>query len=74
VGPGFLEFHFGGEPVRVSKPEIASVTLGAGRFSFKHKDAKWFSQAGKYTFNYGAMGNAQVFLLALDSLMGYRWK
>ena len=73
VGPGFLEFHFGDEPVRVEKAEIAKVTLGNGVFAFQHTDAKWFSRSGKFSFNYGAMGNAQVFLFALDKLMGYRW-
>jgi hypothetical protein len=73
IGPGFLEFHFGGEPVRVTKEEIASVSLGNGTFSFKHKDARWFSSAGKFSFAYGRMANARVFMLALDKLMGYRW-
>ncbi|HEY7089287.1 MAG TPA: hypothetical protein VH518_14415, partial [Tepidisphaeraceae bacterium] len=74
VGQGFLEFHFGEEPVRVTREEIASVTLGGGMFSFKHKDAKWYRSAGKYSFQYGRMANGKVFLLALDKLMGYRWK
>ena len=74
VGPGFLEFDFGGEsPVRVTREEIASVSLGQGVFSFKHNDARWYSRSGKYNFRYGAMANAKVFLLALDKLMGYRW-
>jgi hypothetical protein len=73
VGPGFLEFHFGENPVRVTREEIASVALSNGQFSFKHKDAKWFSRAGKFSFSYGGMANAKVFLLALDKLMGYRW-
>jgi hypothetical protein len=73
VGPGFLEFHFGGEPVRVTKAEIATVSLGSGTFSFKHNDARWFSRAGKFSFAYGRMANARVFMLALDKLMGYRW-
>lgn len=45
VGPGFLEFHFGEQPQRVTKEEIASVSLGNGQFSFKHKDARWFSRS-----------------------------
>ena len=73
VGPGFLEFHFGDQPQRVTKEEIASVSLGNGQFSFKHKDARWFSRAGKYSFAYGRMANGRVFMLALDKLMGYRW-
>jgi len=73
VGPGFLEFHFGGEPARVNRDDIASVSLDNGQFSFKHKDAKWYSSQGKYSFAYGQMANAKVFLLALDKLLGYRW-
>ena len=73
VGPGFLEFHFGGEPVRLTREDIASVSLGGGTFQFKHKDAKWYSLSGKYSFQYGNMANARVFLMALESLMGYRW-
>jgi hypothetical protein len=74
VGPGFLEFHFGGDgPQRFTAEDIDKVTLGGGHFSFKHKDAKWYSRQGKYSFSYGAMGNGKVFLFALDRLMGYRW-
>lgn len=73
VGPGFIEFHFGDEPVRVHRDEIGSVSFGGGVFSFKHKDAKWYRSAGKYSFGYGDMANGKVFLLALDKLMGYRW-
>ncbi len=73
VGPGFMEFHFGGDPMRLTKEDIASVSLGSGRFQFKHKDAKWYSLSGKYSFQYGNMANARVFLLALEKLMGYRW-
>ena len=73
VGPGFLEFHFGGEPMRLTREDIASVSLGSGTFQFKHKDAKWYSLSGRYSFQYGNMANARVFLLALEKLMGYRW-
>jgi hypothetical protein len=73
VGQGFLEFHFGDQPERVTREDIASVSLGNGQFSFKHKDARWFSRAGKYSFGYGRMANGRVFLLALEKLMGYRW-
>ena len=73
VGLGFMEFHFDGEPVRVHRDEIASVTLGRGTFAFKHKDAKWYRSEGKYRFQYGEMANGKVFFLALDKLMGYRW-
>ena len=73
VGPGFMEFHFGGEPVRLTPADIAAVNLSQGTFSFKGVDAKWYSRAGKYNFNYGSMANGKVFFLALEKLMGYRW-
>jgi hypothetical protein len=73
VGPGFMEFHFGGEPVRVTREEIGAVSLAGGQFSFKHKDAKWYRSAGKYNFPYGQMANGKVFFLVLEKLMGYRW-
>ena len=73
IGPGFIEFHFGEEPHRVTPADIAKVTLGGGEFSFKHKDAKWFSKEGKYKFSYAGMANAKVFLLACDKFLGYRW-
>jgi len=74
VGPGFLEFHgFQKEVVRVTKQEIAKVTLGGGDFFFKHVDAKWYSGKGKFEFSYANMSNARLFLLVLEKLMGYRW-
>jgi hypothetical protein len=73
VGPGFLEFHFGGEPMRLTSADIASVSLASGTFQFKHKDAKWYSLSGKYSFAYGTLANARIFLLTLERLMGYRW-
>jgi len=73
VGPGFMEFHFGGEPVRVTREEIGAVSLAGGQFSFKHKDAKWYRSAGKFNFPYGQMANGKVFFLVLEKLMGYRW-
>jgi hypothetical protein len=73
VGPGFIEFHFGGEPKRFTSDEIASVSLDNGTFQFKHKDTKWYSLSGRYSFQYGNMANARIFLLALEKLMGYQW-
>ena len=74
VGLGFLEFHFGGEPVRLAREDIDKVSLGNGVFQFKHKDANWYSLSGKYSFQYGTIANARVFLLALEKLMGYQWR
>jgi hypothetical protein len=72
IGYGFIEFHFDGEPVRVFREEIGRVSLSGGHLSFKHKNAKWYRSEGKYFFAYSSMANANVFLLALDKLVGYR--
>jgi hypothetical protein len=73
MGNGFLEFHFEGVPVRLTREEIGSVTLRDGQFTFKETDAKWYSRAGKYSFPYRKIANARVFLIAMEKLMGYRW-
>ena len=73
VGPGFIEFITPTQRHRVGRDEIASVSLADGGFRFTHKDARWYSTAGKYAFRYADMSNAKVFLLALDRLLGYRW-
>lgn len=41
-----------------------------GEFSFKYKDARWYSREGKYKFPYASIANAKVFLLACDKLLG----
>jgi hypothetical protein len=73
IGNGFLEFHFDGVPAKLTREEIGSVSLRDGQFTFKNTDAKWYSSAGKYSFPYGKMANAKVFLMAMEKLMGYRW-
>jgi hypothetical protein len=73
IGHGFLEFHFDGKPVRLTREEIGSVSLRDGQFTFKNTDAKWYSRAGKYSFPYAKIANARVFLMAMEKLMGYRW-
>lgn len=73
IGKQFLEFHFGGEPVRVTREEVASLKLNKGVFVLTHKDAMQPSHAGQYSFSHASMANAEVFFRTLDRLMGYRW-
>jgi hypothetical protein len=73
VGPGFIETHMRGETMRVTADEIKSLQLNQGAFRIVHKDAKWYSRAGKFTFQYGSIANAKLFLLALEKLVGYRF-
>ena len=68
VGPGFVEFAFKEGAQRVPVEDFGKVTVAEGTFTFKHKDTKWFSGKGKFSFSYGSIGNAQLFLLCLTEL------
>lgn len=74
VGPGFIEFSFGSKAQRITVEEIGAFSLAQGSFSVKHKDAKWFSGKGKFSFTYSNMANARLFLLAIDRLCGLRFE
>jgi hypothetical protein len=69
VGPGFIEFHFGGRTDRCEAADIKSISLNAGQFAIHHRDAKWYSSKGKFSFPYGNMANARLFLLVLDRFL-----
>ncbi len=70
-GPGARLRADGSIPFRVDDPDFTKVTLAIGTIAFQHRDAKGFSRAGEYSFNYGSMANGQIFLFALDKLLGY---
>lgn len=75
VGQGWMEFQFAGrDPQRLTTADIESVKIAGGTFSIRTHDARWFSSKGKFSFQYGAMSNASLFLRALDVLMGYRFE
>jgi hypothetical protein len=74
VGPGFFEFGMKGEVARINAEEIKTLNLNQGQFVIHHKDAGWFSRKGKFSFSYGKMANAQLFLLAMEKLSGFRFK
>lgn len=71
VGPGFLEFNFHGKSTRLSQEDIKSLSIANGTFSIHTHEARWFSSKGKFGFEYGGMGNAKLFLFALERLAGY---
>lgn len=74
ISPERLEFFMRGEEVAIEKGDIAGITLNSGTFTVRHRDAKWYKRGGKYSFNYSAMSNAQVFLIALEKLLGYHFE
>ena len=73
VGLGFMEFHFMGKTERVPVNEMKDIAINAGWFSFKTSEARMFSSKGKFSFQYGQMGNARLFLLCLDKLAGIQF-
>ena len=72
LGSGWMEFHFKGEPRRVTPAEVKSINLNGGHFAVRTHDAKTFGGAGKFDFDYAKMANAGAFLLCLDQLVGFR--
>lgn len=71
VGPGFMEFCFKGSTERVPVDAIKSLSVNNGVFAIHTNDAKWFSSKGKFSFEYGRLGNAHMFIFALEQLLGY---
>jgi hypothetical protein len=69
IGPGFIEFHFNGRVDRCEAQDIKTISLSQGAFSIHHRDAKWYSSKGKFSFPYGNMANARLFLLTLDRFL-----
>jgi hypothetical protein len=73
VLPGALELNFKGQTTRVTPDDIKGIGLSNGHFSIHTKEARWFSGKGKFSFEYGRMANAQVFLFAVEKLVGYQF-
>lgn len=73
VGPGFLEFVLSERVQRVSREEIQEFRLQGGKFEIRTKEARWFHNRGRYDIRYDALSNAQMFVVALEQLMGYRF-
>jgi hypothetical protein len=75
IGNGFMEFVMKDNvPQRVAVKDMKDITLGGGVFQFKHKDAKFWSGKGKYSFTYSNIPNARLFLVVLERLTGIRWQ
>lgn len=70
VGPEILYFEVGNRHEQLRLDEIARASLWQGIVCFRHKDARWFTRAGKFEFPYGKIANAHVFVMALNKLLG----
>ncbi|MEX2212971.1 MAG: hypothetical protein WD768_02510 [Phycisphaeraceae bacterium] len=73
VGSGFMEFNFGGQSNRVTVEDIKTLSIDQGTFTILTHDAGWFSNKGKFRFDYSRIANAQMFLVALEKLLGYQF-
>lgn len=73
VGAGFLEFDFKGNVQRVPAEEIKKLNISGGTFTIHTNDAGWFGSKGKFSFNYGQLGNASMFIFSLEQLLGYEF-
>ncbi|MBX3445058.1 MAG: hypothetical protein KF774_21850 [Planctomyces sp.] len=69
VAPGYLEFRLAGRVDRVPAEQIRDLGVQDGRFSIKTHEARWFSSAGKFTFDANAVSNLRVFEFALIHLL-----
>ena len=56
---------------RLTSADIKTLNIANGTFSIQTHEARWFSSKGKFSFEYGGMGNAKLFLYALERLAGY---
>jgi hypothetical protein len=74
VGQGFLEFVSRKDGIqRVMREDMRDITLGSGTFQFKHQDARWWSGKGKFSFDYGNIPNARIFMICLKELADIYW-
>lgn len=74
VGSAFMEFVLkDGVVQRVQVADMKDIMLGSGKFHFAHKDANWWFGKGSYSFYYGDIPNAKLFLLCVKRLTGIAW-
>ena len=74
IGSGFLEFAFKGDVTRVLVEDIKTLSINEGNFVIHTNEAKWLGSKGKFSFAYGQMGNAKLFLYALEQILGYQFE
>jgi hypothetical protein len=74
VGSGFIEIHTNGQTARCNQNEIARITIKQGIVTLRRVDAKsgffGIGSSGIFTFKYADIGNARLFLVLLDHLVG----
>lgn len=74
LGEETISLHFNGETTECSAGDIDQVRIDQGMVQVRRKDAQegWFSSRGVFKFPYGSLGNAQLFVILMDKLVGVR--
>jgi hypothetical protein len=71
---GILEYVFkDGLTQHVAVSDMTKVSIKNGVFQFIHKDASRRSGQGKFSFSYGNLSNAKLFLAFLKQVAGISW-
>lgn len=71
IGSGYLEFVTSNDTVwRALVTDMHQISLKLGTLDFRHQDQQWWLGRGGFSFEYGRMANAQVFLIYLQELTG----
>jgi hypothetical protein len=78
LGHGLMFLRVGGKDATISAEEMGGIWLRGGQFTVRHRDAKsgffGIGRSGVFTFPYASMANARLFFLALEKLMGYKFR
>lgn len=72
LGEEYISLHFNGETTECRADDIAQVRIEQGMVQVRRKDARegWFSSQGVFKFPYGNLGNAQLFQILMEKLVG----
>ena len=74
VGQGFIDLAMKGQVARCSTQEIDRISIKQGVVTLRRTDAKsgffGIGSSGIFSFNYADIGNARLFLVLLDHLVG----
>jgi hypothetical protein len=74
LGEGHISVHMNGQTTDCDAEDIAEVRIEQGMVEVRRTDAKegWFSSKGIFKFPYGTLGNAHLFLILMDKLVGVK--
>ncbi len=66
VSSTYIELKLKGNVERCDRVDLEEMSIWAGIICIQRKDAKWFSNAGKYSLKVAEVGNVDLFFKFLD--------